>query len=239
MVAVTVAAVETAAVQATEAAMAAVHGQVVLVAGATGLVGREILADLLADKSVAAVHTLGRRPLELQHAKLTHHVVDLAALPKLPKVDECFIALGTTIKVAGSKEAFRALDLKAVEAVALAVKASGATKLGVISAMGADSNSSVFYNRIKGEMELSLARMGFKSLVIARPSLIDGDRAALGQPGRAGEGVGLKLSRLLSPVIPANYRAIKASDIAHALIRHVKAGVPGVVTLMSGEMQGG
>jgi uncharacterized protein YbjT (DUF2867 family) len=231
--------VATAAVQATEAAMAADHGRVVLVAGATGLVGREILADLLADKTVAAVHCVGRRALELKHAKLTTHVVDFAALPALPKVDECFIALGTTIKVAGSQEAFRALDLKAVEAVALAVKRSGATKLGVVSAMGANTHSRVFYNRIKGEMELSLARMGFKSLVIARPSLIDGDRAALGQAGRAGEGLGLKLARGLAPLIPANYRAIKASDIAHALVRQVKAGVPGVVTLMSGEMHGG
>ena len=218
--------------------MAADHGRVVLVAGATGLVGRAILAGLLADKTVAAVHCVGRRALELKHAKLTTHVVDFAALPALPKVDECFIALGTTIKVAGSKEAFRALDLKAVEAVALTALRSGATKLGVVSAMGANSQSPVFYNRVKGEMELSLARMGFKSLVIARPSLIDGDRAALGQPGRAGEGLGLTLARGLRPFLPANYKAIKASDIAHALIRHVKAGVPGVVTLMSGEMQG-
>ncbi len=201
--------------------------------------GREILADLLADKTVAAIHCVGRRPLDVQHDKLTTHVVDFAALPALPKVDECFIALGTTIKVAGSQEAFRALDLKAVEAVALAVRRSGATKLGVVSAMGANSQSSVFYNRTKGEMEVSLARMGFKSLVIARPSLIDGDRAALGQAGRAGEGLGLKLARGLSPLLPANYRAIKASDIAHALIRHVKTSTPGVVTLMSGEMQGG
>jgi len=210
-----------------------------LVAGATGLVGREILADLLADKTVAAVHCIGRRKLDLKHAKLHAHVVDFAALTTLPKVDECFIALGTTIKVAGSQDAFRALDLKAVEAVALAVKRSGATKLGVVSAMGANTQSPVFYNRVKGEMEISLARMGFKSLVIARPSLIDGDRAALGQAGRAGEGLGLKLARCLGPLIPSNYRAIKASDIAHALVHHVQAGVPGVVTLMSGEMQGG
>jgi uncharacterized protein YbjT (DUF2867 family) len=105
--------------------------------------------------------------------------------------------------------------------------------------MGANSQSSVFYNRIKGEMELSLARMGFKSLVIARPSLIDGDRSALGQAGRSGEGMGLLLARRLRTLIPANYRAIAAGDIAHALIRHVKTGTPGVVTLMSGEMQGG
>ena len=210
-----------------------------MVAGATGLVGQEILAALLADKTYSAVHCVGRRALAQQHPKLTCHVVDFAALPPLPKVDDCFIALGTTIKVAGSQEAFRAIDLKAVEALALAVKRSGATNLGVISAMGANSQSSVFYNRIKGEMEVSLARMGFKSLVIARPSMIDGDRATLQQPGRIGEGMGLVLARGLGPLLPANYRAIKASDIAHALIRHVKAGVPGVVTLMSGEMQGG
>ena len=221
-----------------EAAMAD-HGRVALVAGATGLVGQEILATLLADESYSAVHCVGRRALAQQHPKLTCHVVDFAALPPLPKVDDCFIALGTTIKVAGSQEAFRAIDLKAVETLALAVKRSGATNLGVISAMGANSQSSVFYNRIKGEMEVSLARMGFKSLVIARPSMIDGDRATLQQPGRIGEGMGLVLARGLGPLLPANYRAIKASDIAHALIRHVKAGVPGVVTLMSGEMQGG
>ncbi len=221
-----------------EAAMAD-HARVVMVAGATGLVGQEILAALLADKTYSAVHCVGRRALAQQHPKLTCHVVDFAALPPLPKVDDCFIALGTTIKVAGSQEAFRAIDLKAVETLALAVKRSGATNLGVISAMGANSQSSVFYNRIKGEMEVSLARMGFKSLVIARPSMIDGDRATLQQPGRIGEGMGLVLARGLGPLLPANYRAIKASDIAHALIRHVKAGVPGVVTLMSGEMQGG
>lgn len=221
-----------------EAAMAD-HARVAMVAGATGLVGQEILAALLADKTYSAVHCVGRRALAQQHPKLTCHVVDFSALPQLPQVDDCFIALGTTIKVAGSQEAFRAIDLKAVEALALAVKRSGATNLGVVSAMGANSQSSVFYNRIKGEMEVSLARMGFKSLVIARPSLIDGNREALGQPGRAGEGLGLKLARGLGPLLPANYRAIKASDIAHALIRHVKAAVPGVVTLMSGEMQGG
>ncbi|MFZ2327914.1 MAG: nucleoside-diphosphate sugar epimerase [Rhodoferax sp.] len=215
------------------------HARVAMVAGATGLVGQEILAALLADKTWSAIHCVGRRALAQQHPKLTCHVVDFADLPQLPKVDDCFIALGTTIKVAGSQEAFRAIDLKAVEALALAVKRSGATNLGVVSAMGANSQSSVFYNRIKGEMEVSLARMGFKSLVIARPSLIDGNREALGQPGRAGEGLGLKLARGLGPLLPANYRAIKASDIAHALIRHVKAAVPGVVTLMSGEMQGG
>ncbi len=217
---------------------AANHGRVVLVAGATGLVGREILLNLLADKAVAAVHCVGRRPPAEKHAKLTAHVVDFGALPALPMVDECFIALGTTIKVAGSQAAFQAIDLDAVVAMAHAARACGATKLGVVSAMGANTGSAVFYNRIKGEMELALTRMGFKCLVIARPSLIDGDRAALRQPGRASEGVGLWLARSLRPLLPANYRAIPARDVAHALVRTVQAANPGVVTLLSGEMQG-
>lgn len=217
--------------------MSTTHGRVVLVAGATGLVGREIVATLLADKTVEVIHCLGRRPLALKHPKLQDHVVDFAALPALPKVDECFIALGTTIKVAGSQAAFRAIDLDAVVAVAMAAHSAGATKLGVISAMGANLQSRVFYNRTKGEMELALTHIGVKCLVIARPSLLDGNRHALGQPKRGGEGLGLLLMHGLRPVIPVNYRAILAKDVAHALIQAVKTARPGVVTLMSGEMQ--
>jgi len=224
-----------------EVDMAAVRA-VAMVAGATGLVGQEILAALLADKRYLAVHCVGRRPPAVQHPKLQFHRVDFASstdLAALPKVDECYIALGTTIKAAGSQEAFRAVDLEAVEALALAARRAGATYLGMISAMGANGHSRVFRNRVKGEMELSVARMGYPRLVIMRPSLIDGNRAALDQPGRAGEGIGLRLVRLLRPVIPSDYRAIKARDIAHALIRAVQSSTPGVVTLMSGDMQGG
>lgn len=211
--------------------------RVALVAGATGLVGREILATLLADKTYSSVHSVGRRTLSLKHPKLVQHVVDFAALPQLPKVDDCFIALGTTIKVAGSQAAFRAIDLKAVEALALAVRGQGATKLGVVSAMGANPRSPIFYNRVKGEMEASLAHMGFKSLVIARPSLLDGQRQSLGQAPRAAERLGLALMRCVSPLIPTNYRVIDATNVAHALVQAVQAGAPGVITLMSGDMQ--
>lgn len=218
--------------------MRADRGRRVLLAGATGLVGREILAGLLANRTVGVVHCVCRRALTVKHPKLQSHVVDFAALPTLPKVDECFIALGTTIKVAGSQAAFRAIDLDAVVAVAMAAQSSGATKFGVVSAMGADAKSSVFYNRTKGEMELALANIGLKSLVIARPSLLDGNRTALGQPERGGEGIGLWLARRLRPVLPVNYRAILAKDVAYALVRAVQTAKPGVVTLMSGEMQG-
>lgn len=219
--------------------MATTKGSAVLLAGASGLVGREILTQLLIDKSVRVVHCIGRRPLAIKHPKISSHVVDFASLPEFPRVDECFIAMGTTIKVAGSQAAFKAVDLDAVVAVATAAKSAGATKFGVVSAMGADARSSVFYNRIKGEMELALSNMGLVSLVIARPSLLDGDRATLGQPERAGEGIGLMFARRLRPLIPANYRAILAKDVAHALIRAVRVGKLGVVTLLSGEMQGG
>lgn len=214
------------------------HNRSVLLAGATGLVGREILADLLADRTIEAVHCMGRRPLAVKHRKLQNHVVDFAALPAFPKVDECYIALGTTIKVAGSQAAFRSIDLDAVVAVAIAAQSAGATKFGVVSAMGANPKSRIFYNRIKGEMEVALVNMELKTLVIARPSLLDGDRVALGQPERASEGVGLMLTRLLRPLLPANYRAILAKDVAQALVRSVQAGKPGVVTLLSGDMQG-
>jgi len=209
-----------------------------LVAGATGLVGREIVAALLADKTVGVIHCIGRRSLGLKHPRLHSHVIDFAALPDLPAVEECFIALGTTIKVAGSQAAFRAIDLDAVVAVAKAAQSAGATKVGVVSAMGADAQSRVFYNRIKGEMELALKNMDLTSLVIARPSLLDGNRSALGQPERGGEGIGLWLTRRLRPLIPENYRAILAKDVADALIQAVQTAKPGVVTLLSGEMQG-
>lgn len=218
--------------------MATVHGRAVLVAGASGLVGREIVAALLADETVAAVHCIGRRSLGLKHPRLSSHMVDFAAMPALPKVDECFIALGTTIKVAGSKAAFRAIDLDAVVATAKAAHSAGATKVGVVSAMGANPQSHIFYNRIKGEMERALTNVGLKRLVIARPPLLDGNRALLGQPERGGEEIGLWLARRLQPLIPVNYRAILAKDVAHAMIRAVKEAKPGVVTLLSGEMQG-
>ena len=99
-------------------ATATPDGRTALVAGASGLVGREILQGLLADDSVAAVHSVGRRELPLAHPKLTQHRVDFKAPLTLPRVDEAFIALGTTIKVAGSQEAFRAIDFDAARLAA-------------------------------------------------------------------------------------------------------------------------
>jgi len=201
-------------------------------------VGREVLAALLADKRYSAVHIVGRRKLPHQHAKLTQQVVNFSAMGKLPKADDVFIALGTTIKTAGSKQAFRAVDYEAVMAVALAAHASGATRLGVVSAMGADASSGIFYNRVKGEMEAGLQTVGFESLVIARPSMLAGNREALDQPARSGERIALLASRWLKPLIPSNYQSIAARDVAYALVDTLADAPAGVRRMLSGEMQG-
>jgi uncharacterized protein YbjT (DUF2867 family) len=212
-------------------------GRVAMVAGATGLVGREVLAALLADERYRAVHALGRRPLAARHPKLSSHTVDFARLQALPALDDVYIALGTTIKVAGSRQAFRAVDFEAVVAIARCARKAGATRLGVVSAMGASAQSPVFYNRVKGEMELALRQLGFETLVIARPSMLDGDRAALAQPPRMGERIGLAVMGVLKPLIPANYRAIAASRVAERLVGAVRDGAPGQHVLLSGQMQ--
>lgn len=208
----------------------------VLIAGASGLVGREILTGLLADQSVAAVHSIGRRELPLREPRLVQHRVDFKSLPILPPIDEAYIALGTTIQAAGSQQAFRAVDFDAVLAVATAARAAGARRLGVVSAMGANARSRVFYSRVKGEMEQALSRLGFDALVFARPSLLAGDRAALGQPVRRGEELGLKVSRWLGPLVPANFRVIDAAAVAHALLDTVP-GTAGTRVMLSGQLQ--
>lgn len=210
--------------------------RVVALAGATGLVGRAILEGLLADESVTAVHALGRREPGVAHPKLNSHVVDFAALPPLPPLDEVYLALGTTIKTAGSQAAFRSVDFEANLAVARAALAAGAMRAGLVSAMGADAKSRIFYNRVKGELEEALSPLPFEGLVIARPSLLVGDRETLGQPVRLAERVATAVGRLLGPLVPANYRPVEAADVARVLLARVPTA-RGRVVLLSGEMQ--
>jgi uncharacterized protein YbjT (DUF2867 family) len=215
----------------------AADARVALVAGATGLVGREILARLLADKSYSAVHCVGRRPPGTIHPKLVNHLLEDFTAFQAPAVDDVFIALGTTIKVAGSQQAFRAVDFEAVLAVARSAHAAGARRLGIVSAMGADPHSRVFYNRVKGEMESAVSHLGYDCVVFARPSLLSGDRSTLGQPQRAAEKWAAITMRLLRPLTPANYRAIAAADVAKALVDSVKSSPAGQAVLLSGDMQ--
>lgn len=210
--------------------------RVVILAGATGLVGQALLDGLLADPGVEQVHTPGRRKPPQQHAKLDAHVVDFGALAALPPADELYLALGTTLKVAGSQAAFRAVDHEANLAVARAARTAGVRRVGLVSAMGADASSPVFYNRVKGELERDLARLGFEGLVIARPSLLIGPREALGQPLRRGEQWGERIARCLDWLIPANYKPIAATDVAAALLTAVPRAT-GRQLLPSGAMR--
>jgi len=144
--------------------------QHILLAGATGLTGEHLLDRLLSEPTISRVLAPSRSPLA-EHAHLDNPVGQLQdLLPQLDgRIDAAFCCLGTTIRQAGSQEAFRAVDQELVLAFARRARELGTTHLGVISAMGADAHSRVFYNRVKGEMELSVARMGYPCLVIARP----------------------------------------------------------------------
>ena len=208
----------------------------VLLAGATGLVGMEILRGLLADPSVTSVRALGRRKPDLEHVKLTALVVDFTKLPRLPGADEVYLALGTTIKTAGSQAAFRAVDFDASLAIAKAALASGVRRAGLVSAMGADARSNVFYSRVKGELEEALSKLSFEGLVVVRPSLLIGDRQRLGQSIRTGERIGFWLGNVLRPLIPRNYLPIEAAKVAATLLATVPAA-RGKQVILSGAMQ--
>jgi len=216
---------------------AASRGRIAAVAGASGLVGRCLVERLCADPGVAQVHALVRRALPVAHPKLRTHVVDVAAPPALPALDEVYLALGTTIKVAGSQAAFRAVDFDANLAVARAALAAGARHCGLVSALGANARSAVFYSRVKGELEDALAALPFEALVIARPAMLRGDRHALGQPVRSGELLWGGFDDALRLFIPRGLRAIAADDVAAALARAVPAA-RGRAVLDSSAMQG-
>ncbi|MDO9403415.1 MAG: NAD-dependent epimerase/dehydratase family protein [Polaromonas sp.] len=216
--------------------------RVALVAGATGLVGRAVLARLLADKRWSSVHVAGRRAPDVSHPKLVVHLLDthtgFGGFTSA-SVDDVFIALGTTIKTAGSREAFRAVDVDAVVAVARAAHAAGATRLALVSAMGADPDSAIFYNRTKGEAEAAISALGYASVVVARPSLLLGDRRALQQPERRAEAWASRLVHRLAPLIrllPRNTQPVQASDVAAALIDTLADAPPGTRMLLSGDL---
>jgi uncharacterized protein YbjT (DUF2867 family) len=207
-----------------------------VVAGASGLVGSHLLDALLEDSRYRQVHSLGRRPLPKQHPKLVQHTVDFARLgdETLPPVDEAFCCLGTTIKKAGSQEAFRAVDHDAVLAFAKAAKQAGARSFLVVTALGADPRSRVFYNRVKGEVQEALKTVGFESLVILQPSLLLGER----NESRPGERAAIVASRVLAPLLrPLASRPIEAHTVARAMLALAREAPKGVKVAPSGELQ--
>jgi len=206
------------------------------IAGGSGLIGRELLAQLRDEPVLALV----RRPVSDLAASLQRReaIVDLRALPHdLPAPCRVFIAVGTTMAQAGSREAFRAVDFDAVLAVARAAHERGATHCGIVSALGADARSGVFYNRVKGEAEAVLTALGFERLVIARPSLLDGHRESLNQPLRSGEAWTLRLVRPVAGLISKAWRPIAADRVARALRLALDQPGPALRVLQSAEMQ--
>lgn len=192
----------------------------VWVAGASGLIGRALLAELA--HQPVQVHALLRRAQDLPPGPHLHvHQVQLQRADlgaSLPAPEAVYIALGTTMAQAGSEDAFRAVDLDAVVNVARAARVMGAKRCAVVSALGANPQSRVFYNRVKGELEQALRNLRFAHLVIARPSLLLGDRSGLDQPHRQGERWAQRLSGPFSRLIPARWRPIEAELVAHAMV---------------------
>jgi uncharacterized protein YbjT (DUF2867 family) len=191
------------------------------IAGASGLVGGELLRLLLADDSFDAVVSVGRRTVPVESPKLKQVKVDFAdaaSFESLGAADVAFSCLGTTIKKAGSREAFRAVDHDAVLAFAKAACAKGAKVLVHVSSLGADRSSRTFYASVKGEVEEDLAALGFESVYALRPSILDGERAE----SRPLERVGLAFARALGPVL-GKYRPTEASAVARTMIAKAKA----------------
>lgn len=211
----------------------------VCVAGSTGLVGQELLGLLEKIDMVKEVKALSRRPLGKLPAKIENFIVNFDQLQNLKsstKAQVFICCLGSTMKQAGSKEAFRKVDYDYVLAFARLAESVGAEKFLVVSAMGADSNSAFFYNRVKAEMEKALYKLSIPQIEIFRPSLILGER----KDHRAGEGLAQKLSPLLDLILRGplkKYRGIQARDIAKAMALASVSFEPGRYCYDSAEIQ--
>lgn len=207
----------------------------VLHVGATGLVGRLVLPRLLEEDAVLQVVAPTRRPLAVQSDRLLNPVVDFDALPADAAwwdTDAVICTLGTTMAAAGSREAFRRVDFDYPLAVARLARQHGAQAFALNSAMGADARSRVFYNQVKGDLEEALAAIGFESLALVRPGLIDGDRSE----HRSGEAFALAASRLLRPLLPRQWQPSRGERIADTLVGAALLPRPGVHVVEAGAL---
>lgn len=199
----------------------------VLILGATGLVGRSALLQAVTHEAFTHVIAPTRRLLPQHHSKLTNPVSENleTLLPDVLNwgVDAVICALGTTSAKAGSKEAFHQVDYVLPLAFAKLAHQQGAEIFALVSAIGADVNSSFFYPKTKGEVERDMKLVGFRSLTILRPSIIGGKR----EDSRVAEGIALVLSRVLAPILPKKFHVNPAAKIAGVLIESVITAEPG------------
>jgi uncharacterized protein YbjT (DUF2867 family) len=205
-----------------------------LLVGATGAVGQAVLRQALSEERITRIVAPTRRPLQAAVAggeRLLNPVIDFTRLPEEApwwKVDAVVCTLGTTIRVAGSQAAFAAIDRDLPIAVGRLARAAGATRYALNSSLGASARGN-FYLRTKAEAEQGIIDLGFASTTIVRPSLIDAER----NEARPGEQAGLLIARLLRPLLPRRYRAVRPQAIAAALLRGVVEGRPGVTIVES------
>ena len=206
-----------------------------IVAGATGLVGSRLVAVLLADPDYDTIHALVRHPLGIVNAKLREHPVDYGRLAEmdLPVADDVFCCLGTTIRIAGSQEAFREVDYVYPLAVARAAQLQGAKQFLFVSAMGADARSSVFYSRVKGELETAIAALGYRAAIAFRPSLLAGDR----REHRLGERMALMVLQPLRWLVPRKYRPVADEAVARAMVAFAGRDLAGFHVVPSDAIQ--
>ena len=192
--------------------------RIALIAGATGLTGGYLIRLLLADTRYTHVTALVRRASLATNKKLTELAVDFDHHSALSAAYDVFCCLGTTIRKAGSQAAFRKVDFDFVVNLAIAAKRAGCKRFLVVSAIGANAKSAVFYSRVKGEMENALRETGFDALHIFQPSLLTGDRPEL----RAGEKLGITAFSAMVPLMLGpmkKYRPIAAEAVARAMVK--------------------
>jgi uncharacterized protein YbjT (DUF2867 family) len=200
-----------------------------LIIGASGMVGEQCLKLLLASSAYSKVIALTRSTLTLTGAKLQNLVIDFGQLEKYRSqimADDIFCAIGTTIGKAGSQPAFKHVDFEIPLQVATIAKGNGAKKFMLVSSMGANAKSPVFYSRTKGELEQSLMKLNYQSLLIFRPSILLGDR----KEKRTGEEIGRFVAEKLSFVFNGplkKYRGINVSIVAEAMLKGAAADLKG------------
>lgn len=207
-----------------------------LLLGATGQVGGQVLRLALAHPRVGRIVAPTRRPLDAPDAfgqRLANPVVDFERLPAEAdwwRADAALCALGTTMKLAGSQSAFRRVDHDYVVESAGLARQAGTPVFALNSSLGADSGSGNFYLRVKGETERDVGALGFESVTIVRPSLLD---AGTRPDFRLGETVGLAAAKLMRPLIPRRYRPVTTGAVARVMLDAALRAEPGVRAIES------
>lgn len=205
-----------------------------LIIGASGLIGKHLTQKLLASIYYEKVSVIVRKPLNIIHPKLEQIVMDFDNLDASKVLaDDIFCCLGTTMKQAGSKGAFYKVDFTYPLNFAKAGLANGTKQFLVVSSMGADEKSMIYYSRVKGEIEKALNDLGYPTLIILRPSMLEGER----ENPRMGEKIGNVVMNFLAPLIPDNYKVIAGEKVAKAMLELAQRNIKNKNIFESGSLQ--